>query len=288
MSGESARGGPGEPVDVGWDDPRLDDYRALRERDLRSTHQGAGAFIAEGKLVVERLVASRYRVRSVLVRADRVAALAPTLARLPAGTPVLRASEELFARLPGVRFHQGALAAGEEGPPRAPAEVLERATRVVVLAGVGNHDNVGGVFRNVAALAGSGGAVLLDPRTSDPLYRKAIRVSMGWALHVPFARLTPFPDGLEELRARGFRLLALSPREDARDLARLARPLPPRAALLLGSEGDGLDAAAMARADEVVRIPLARGVDSLNLSVACALALYALGPPSAAPGSAGG
>ncbi len=148
-----------------------------------------------------------------------------------------------------------------------------------MLASVVNHDNVGGVFRDVAALAGAGGAVLLDPRSADPLYRKSIRVSMGWALHVPFARLAPFPEALLRLRERGFRLLALSPHEGARDLGEITQAPPERAALLLGAEGAGLDRTTLALADEVVRIPIARGVDSLNLSVACAITLHALGAP---------
>src|SRR5262245_58225784 len=202
---------------VELDDPRLDDYRGLRERELRARPDGRGLFVCEGTLVVERLLSSPYRVRSLFVREDRLGALDALLGRVPAGTPIYCAPTEVFARTGGVDFHQGVLAVGEEGPPREPEDVLERATRVVVLAGAINHDNVGGVFRDVAALAGpasagaAGGAVLLDPRTADPLYRKSIRVSMGWVLHVPFARLAPFPAGLGRLRARGFRLLALSP-----------------------------------------------------------------------------
>ncbi len=261
------------------EDPRLADYRSLRERELRTTEVGAGRFIAEGKLVVERLFSSRYRVRSAFVRIDRLEELRPLFEPLPPTTPIYCASAEVFARVSGVRFHQGVLAVGEEKAPLGLDEILERATRIAVLASVVNHDNIGGVFRDVAALAGAAGAVLLDPRSADPLYRKSIRVSMGWALHVPFARLAPFPEALERLREQGFRLLALSPREGARDIGEIAQAPPERAALLLGAEGAGLERSTLALADEVVRVPIARGVDSLNLSVACAITLHALGAP---------
>jgi tRNA G18 (ribose-2'-O)-methylase SpoU len=260
------------------DDERVADYRVLRERELRTVPAGAGRFVAEGTLVVERLISSRYAVRSLFVREDRLAPLAPLLAGLPPATPVFTATREVFAGTGGLDFHQGVLAVGEEGPPRRPGELLERATRLVLLAGAINHDNVGGVFRDVAALAGERGAVLLDPRTADPLYRKSIRVSMGWALHVPFARLGTLAAGLELLRERGFRRLALSPFAGARDLGEVARERPERVALVLGSEGEGLDAATLEAADAVVRIPIEPGVDSLNLSVACGIALHALRP----------
>ncbi len=259
-------------------DPRLADYRALRERELRSVRRGARRFVAEGTLVVERLFSSRHRVRSVFLREDRLEPLAPLLATLPEETPVYCASTEVFTRTNGLNFHQGVLAVGEQREPVDQDELLARAKRVVVLVAAISHDNLGGVFRDVAALAGPEGAVLLDPRSADPLYRKSIRVSMGWALHVPFARLDPFPAGLERLRERGFRLLALSPGERSRDLSDVACERHEKLALLLGTEGDGLDASTLEAADEVVRIPIAPGVDSLNMAVACGIALHALRP----------
>jgi tRNA G18 (ribose-2'-O)-methylase SpoU len=270
---------PATVTRVELDDPRLADYRGLRERDLRTRPDGGGGcFVCEGTLVVERLLASHYRVRSLFVREDRLAALGALLAAVPAATPVYCAPSEVFARTGGVNFHQGVLALGEEGAPADLDALLARATRVVVLVGAINHDNVGGVFRDVAALAGERGAVLLDPRSADPLYRKSIRVSMGWVLHVPFVRLVALDAGLERLRARGFERLALSPASRGRDLGELVRRPPARAALLLGTEGQGLDAATLAAADALVRIPMEPGVDSLNLSVACGIALHALRP----------
>src|SRR5262249_36257417 len=144
---------------------------------------------------------------------------------------------------------------------------------LVVLEDLANHDNVGGIFRAVGALGGIGtAAAILSPRCCDPLYRKAIRVSMGMALRVPSARLEPWPAGLSALQEAGFTLLALTPRSDATPIDVLAPIAKP--ALLLGAEGPGLSDAAMAMADRRVRIPIARGVDSLNVVVATGIALH--------------
>jgi tRNA G18 (ribose-2'-O)-methylase SpoU len=264
------------------DDPRVAPYRALRERELRTLPEAReqGWFVAEGKLVFERLLASRYRVLSAFVDERRLEELAPALARLPAGTPVYAAPLELHARISGAKFHQGLLALGEAGAPRSAREIVESATCLVVLEGLVNHDNLGAVFRNVAALAGAGGGVLLDPRSVDPLYRKALRVSMGWVLHVPFARVAPWPAGLDVVRAAGFQLVALTPRAGAVDLERVAAMRPPRVALLVGAEEPGLSEEALAAADLRARIPIARSVDSLNLAAATAIALHRLAPSS--------
>jgi tRNA G18 (ribose-2'-O)-methylase SpoU len=176
----------------------------------------------------------------------------------------------------GMEFHHGCLAAGERGPePSADAVLAEtRSPRLMVLEGLGDSSNVGALFRN--ALAFGVGAVFLAPGTADPLYRKAIRVSSGATVAMPFARLKDWPNDLERLRAAGYTVLALTPREDAMDIAELGagRPLPARLALLLGTEGRGLSADALAAADLQVRIPMAPEMDSLNVAAAGAVALH--------------
>ena len=261
-------------------DPRLAPYAALGERELRTLPEAREKrlFVAEGRLVLERLLASRHRVQSLFVHEDRVAELQPLLARLEAQVPVLVARGELHERVSGVAFHQGLLALGEAAPDPTLAELAARCTRLVVLESVNNHDNIGTVLRNLAALCGPSGGLVCDPRSADPLYRKSIRVSMGWALHVPTARAESWPAALTELKRAGFRLLALTPHEDAREIGELARGTDPLA-LLLGAEGPGLSLAAMSAADERVRIAIAPEVDSLNLASACAIALHALRSP---------
>ena len=228
--------------------------------------------------MLERLLDSRHRVRALFVSEERLPELAPLFARLEAAVPVLVAGRELHERTCGVAFHQGLLALGEAAPDPSPQELAARCTHLVVLESVNNHDNLGTVLRNLAALCGSGGGLLLDPRCADPLYRKSIRVSMGWALHVPTARAASWPGALSELRREGYRVLALTPRAQARPIRELARA-ESKLALLLGAEGPGLSEEALAAADECVRIAIAPGVDSLNLASACAIALHALAEP---------
>lgn len=267
------------------DDARVAPFRALRERELRTHDEPAarGWFIAEGKLVFERLLTSPHRVRSVFVDEARVEELAPQLAKLPIDTPVYTAPVELHASISGAKFHQGLLALGERAREPALDDLLERATRIVVLEGIVNHDNVGAVFRNVAALAGERGAVLLDPTCADPLYRKAIRVSMGWVLHVPFARLAPWPSALQRVKERGFRALALTPGPGSIDIDVAARMRYPRVALLVGAEEPGLTPAALAAADARVRVPISAHVDSLNLAATSAIALHRFAPEAPSP-----
>ena len=260
-------------------DPRLAPYAALGERELRTLPEAREArlFVAEGRLVFERLLASRHRVHSLFVHEDRVADLHPLLARLDAQVPVLVARGELHERVSGVAFHQGLLALGEAAPDPTLSELAARSARLVVLESVNNHDNIGAVLRNLAALCGESGGLVCDPRSADPLYRKSIRVSMGWALHVPTARAGSWPGALAELRASGYRILALTPQADAREITEPALQHA-KLALLLGAEGPGLSSAAMSAADERVRISISPEVDSLNIASACAIALHALRP----------
>ncbi len=252
-------------------DPRLSVYRDLRDRDLAG-HEG-GVFIAEGKLVIRRLAASPYPVRSVLVTPARAAELADVLAGVHA--PVYVASHEAIRATVGFDLHRGALAAAGRLPLPDPGALLAAARTVVVLEAVGDHENLGAIFRTCGALGAD--AVLLDRRCSDPLYRRCVRVSMGEVLHVPFTRLTPWPDALAGVRAAGFRVLALTPAPDATPIDLIERPAGDRVALLLGAEGDGLTPVALAAADERVRIPIRAGFDSLNVGHAAAIALHRLG-----------
>lgn len=255
-------------------DPRLSAYTQMRERDLVGRE---GRFIAEGEVVLRVLLsgAARFRIESVLVSPERLPGLAPALAGLDA--PVYVAAKPVMGAVAGFPIHRGVLAVGLRGPEPDPDALVPAGPALLVgLVGLSNHDNVGGLFRNAAAFGAD--AVLLDAETCDPLYRKAIRVSAGTSLTVPFARL-PTGDALLALCER-HRLtpLALSPRGE--DIGRL--PPLPRALLLLGTEGPGLPEALMARARRVA-IPMAPGVDSLNVAVAGAVALHRLGGERLAP-----
>jgi tRNA G18 (ribose-2'-O)-methylase SpoU len=252
-------------------DPRLADYVRLTDVHLRRSLEAAhGLFIAEGEKVIRRAIAAGYPIRSLLVADDRLAAIADAARLVDAPLYVLPA--EQVAELTGYRVHRGALASMQRLPLPTAAEVLAGARRVVVLEDIVDHANVGAVFRCVAALGFD--AVLLAPRCADPLYRRAVKVSMGAVLQVPYARLPDWRDGLAGLRAAGFRLLALTPDPAAVPIADV--PPPGRLALLIGTEGAGLSDRWAAAADQAVRIPMSRGVDSLNVAAAAAIACYLL------------
>lgn len=254
---------------------RLSDARARRRMEAPDPERGvSGFFIAEGPAVIERLIASGRRVRSVLLDPARFEALAPALEALEA--PVYLAGRDVLADVAGFDVHRGALASAERWPLPEPAALLRSAHRVVVLEGINDHENLGALFRNAAALAID--AVLLCPRCCDPLYRRSVRVSMGHVLSLPWARLEPWPRALGALAAHGFMLVALTPDPDAEPLETL-RPVGDHLALLLGAEGPGLSLSALAQSDRRVRIPMARGVDSLNVATAAAIAFYAFRPP---------
>jgi tRNA G18 (ribose-2'-O)-methylase SpoU len=252
------------------DDPRVADYRAVRERDLVGR---AGGFIAEGVVVLEKLVAGgRHPLRSVLVDQKRLAALCPLLERLGDAVPVYAAGQPVMDAVVGFHIHRGVLAAGtraEPGLDELLTALPERAL-VVALSGIANHDNMGGLFRNAAAFGAD--AVALDADCCDPLYRKAIRVSVGAALTVPFARGGGPDELVTRLQAAGLEVLALSPGGET-DLAELARP--PRAAVLFGAEGPGLAPQVLARV-RTVRIAMAGGFDSLNVATASGIVLHRL------------
>jgi tRNA G18 (ribose-2'-O)-methylase SpoU len=257
------------------EDPRLADYAQLTDMELRTSMESAqGLFIAEGTKVISRAVAAGYPVRSVLLAERRLG----DLPALPAtGTPVYVVPDETAERLTGYRVHRGALASLHRKPLPQTAALAAAARRVIVLEDLVDHANVGAIFRCAAALGVD--AVFLSPRCADPLYRRAVKVSMGAVFAIPYARMSGWYDGLAGLRAAGFRLLALTPDHAAAPIG--AAVVSQRTALLLGSEGDGLSSRWLHEADQAVRIPmhpgaLAAGVDSLNVVAAAAIACHVL------------
>jgi tRNA G18 (ribose-2'-O)-methylase SpoU len=252
------------------DDPRIEPYRAIRERDLAARY---GRFVAEGAVVLRvLLMRSRFAVESVLLSERQVPGLAELLRQVPTGVPVYVASQDVMSAVAGFPIHRGVLAIGRRAATSM-ADVLARLGReatVLGLIGISNHDNVGGIFRNAAAFGAD--AVLLDDTSCDPLYRKAIRVSVGGSLIVPFARAGAAMELVDALAAAGFELAALSP-GGAEPLEAYRRA--PRTALLLGAEGPGLPTQIMRRA-RTVRIAMAPGFDSLNVATASGIALHHL------------
>lgn len=248
-------------------DPRIADYRDIRERDLVGRR---GCFVAEGEVVLRLLLRSpRRRAASVLIAEKRWAALAPMLQDCEA--PIYLADQAVLDAVAGFEMHRGILAIGESADPVAPEELLAGLggpALVVCLFGIGNHDNMGGIFRNAAAFGAD--AVLLDTECCDPLYRKAIRVSVGAALTMPFARFSSGDDIVDILNGHGFTSLALSP-SGASVLAKM--PRPPRTAILLGSEGPGLAPHIMAKAT-TVRISMKGALDSLNVATSSGIVLH--------------
>ena len=257
-------------------DPRLDDFRDLTEADRRPDRPGGrGLVIAEGVPVVQRLLGSPYPVRAVLGVGPRVDALRRDLD--PVDVPVYLASAGLMTGVVGFHLNRGVLAVADRAPAPDLAALLAAARRVLVCEGINDHENLGALFRNAAALGAD--AVLFGDRCADPLYRRSVRVSMGHVLRVPFAPLPSWPSGLSLLREAGFTVVALTPRQPSEPLSGVDGAAA-RLALLVGAEGPGLTAAALAAADARVHIPMADGVDSLNVATAAAVALYALRNPT--------
>jgi tRNA(Leu) C34 or U34 (ribose-2'-O)-methylase TrmL len=255
-------------------DPRLAVYLGLRDHALRQHRESrggdlAGVFIAEGDIVVERALRAGYRLLHALVDGSRTAPL-PGL--VDENVPIFAAAVPVIERITGMGVHRGMLACFERRPLASLAAVLSNSRRVVVAEGVNNPTNVGVIVRSAAALGVD--ALLLDPTCSDPLYRRASRVSMGEVFRFPYARTDPLPDGLRPLREAGFLLVALTPAPDAIDIA--AVPTHDRIALVLGAEGHGITEPTMAAADLRARIPMHCDVDSLNVGSAAAVACYAL------------
>ena len=259
----------------GADDPRVAAYLCVRDGELVRSR---GLFVAEGRHIVRRVVEQdRFRVHSVLVNDAALHHLESAMARLGADVPILVGGARTLADIAGYDVHRGCLALVHRPSPTPVDTLIAAGATLVVLEAVSNADNVGGIFRNAAAF-GAGG-VLLSPACCDPLYRKAIRTSMGATLRVPFASagVADWPRVLTRIKAAGFTIVALTPREPSATLEAFAlRPRPPRLALIAGAEGTGLTSAVEAAADVRVRIPISGSVDSLNVAVAAGIALHAL------------
>ena len=253
-------------------DPRLDDFRDLNSIDRRpDLPSGKGLVIAEGVLVVQRMLASRFVPRAFLGTERRLGELADDLRTTDA--PFYLANAEVMAAVVGFHLNRGVLAAAPRPVELSTSQILEGARTIAVLEGVNDHENLGSVFRNAAGLGVD--AIVFGRGCADPLYRRAVRVSMGHALLVPYAWSSEWPNELEVLRDNGFRVLAMTPNPAALTLAAAMETLEgEKVAILVGAEGPGLNERTMRASDVRVRIPMARGTDSLNVATAAAMAFY--------------
>ena len=251
-----------------FDDPRLAAYRNVSDAELLRRRN---CFVAEGRLVVGRLLESAHQVESILVNHASFHALQAQLSRMAHDVPIYVCDTPDFAAITGFNLHRGCLALAQRPRERPLADLIGGADLILALEAVSDPDNVGSAFRNAAAF---GASVVLNDACCDPLYRKAVRTSMGSVLRVPYARVDDWPDALRALKREGFTVVALTPRDDAMELHRRARTANQRIAVLVGSEGPGLSEEAEALADVRVRIPMSREVDSLNLATATGIALH--------------
>lgn len=272
--GTSLTGVPIEITDP--TDPRVADYVSLTDVVLRRrTEPERGLYIAESQKVIRRALRAGHRPRSYLMARRWLDDLRDIVAEAEAdGIPVYYGEHPVIEQLTGFHLHRGALAAMQRPVLPSAASLVRDARRVVVLEDVVDHTNVGAIFRSAAALGVD--AVLVTPRCADPLYRRSIRVSMGTVFQVPWTRIDPWPAGMGLLRDAGLTVAAMALSDDSVSLAELEAAPPERLALVVGTEGDGLSHRTMAEADLTVRIPMAGGVDSLNVAAASAVAMWAL------------
>jgi tRNA G18 (ribose-2'-O)-methylase SpoU len=272
---------PIEITDPG--DERVRDYFTLTDVALRTKVEPVrGLYLAESEKVVRRSLAAGHRPRSFLMGQRWLTDLSDLVERAESqSVPVYFAQPGVIEAMTGFHLHRGVLASMHRPELPAPAELLRNASRVVVLEDIVDHTNVGAVFRSAAALGVD--AVLVTPRCADPLYRRAVRVSMGTVFQVPWTRIDPWPSGVQVLRDHGFTVAAFALGDGAISLDDLAADQPERLAMIFGTEGDGLSRLAIKRADLIVRIPMAGGVDSLNMAAASAVAIWALRPPRQGP-----
>ena len=271
--GERSERGMSSVVDIGDPaDERLDDFRDLNSVDRRpDLPTGKGLVIAEGVLVVQRMLASRFRPRAMLGTDRQLRELAADLGATDA--PYYRVTAEVMADVVGFHLNRGVLAAAQRPGELTVDKVLHGARTVAVLEGVNDHENLGSIFRNAAGLGVD--AVVFGTGCAVPLYRRAVRVSMGHALLVPYAWATAWPGDLTILRDKGFRVLAMTPDPTAPTMSEAMPTVGDgRVAILVGAEGPGLTETAMRTSDVRVRIPMSRGTDSLNVATAAALAFY--------------
>ncbi|MGB3410934.1 MAG: RNA methyltransferase [Microthrixaceae bacterium] len=255
-------------------DERLGDFRHLNDpaarRDIEEA--GHGLFIVEGLLALDQLLASDHRVRSLLITPNRLTRLSHQIESLrAAGAEILVADRSVLRQAAGFDVHRGVLASVDRPPQQSLDTLLSAAQRVVVLEGVNDHENLGSIFRNCAALGID--AVILDGTTADPLYRRSIRVSLGWATRLPYARYESTDAAISSMRANGFRPIALTPATEALDVDEAAARglLDDRVALFVGAEGPGLQDTTIEMCDAKVRIPMHPGVDSLNVATSLAV-----------------
>jgi len=255
-------------------DPRLDDYRDLNHSDTRPDLPGGkGLVIAEGSLVIPRLVQSRFPVRSIVGFEPKLSGLLETLGEVD--VPVYKVTREVLAKVAGFDMHRGLVAAADRAPEMTVDEVIAGASTLCILEGVGDHENIGSIFRNAAGLGVDG--VLFGASCADPLYRRVVRVSMGHVLRLPFAHMegktTNWQHGLARLQEAGFQVIALTPNPTAANLQDVIDPTR-KTAILVGAEGPGLTEHAMRATDVRARIPMQPGTDSLNVATAAAIGFY--------------
>jgi tRNA G18 (ribose-2'-O)-methylase SpoU len=269
---------PIEITDPG--DERVRDYFTLTDVALRTKIEPVrGLYLAESEKVVRRSLAAGHRPRSFLMGQRWLTDLSDLVERAESqSVPVYFAQPDVIEAMTGFHLHRGVLASMHRPELVAPALLLKDASRVVVLEDIVDHTNVGAVFRSAAALGVD--AVLVTPRCADPLYRRAVRVSMGTVFQVPWTRIDHWPAGVQVLRDHGFTVAAFALGDGAIRLDDLAGDQPDRLAMIFGTEGDGLSRLAIKGADLIVKIPMAGGVDSLNIAAASAVAIWALRPPA--------
>ena len=254
--------------------PELNDFTQLTDVALRRVREPEeGLYLAESSKVIARAIAAGHKPRAVLTTEAWLSQLGESLTEHP-DVPVYVGSEAQLEQLTGFHMHRGVLASMHRPADRDPLELLQASKRVVVLEDLTDHTNVGAIFRSVAALGAD--AVLLSPACADPLYRRAVRVSMGAVLQVPWARLPDWREAGPMFRDAGYELTAFALRDDAEDLADFVGAVPEKLALMFGSEGPGLSRRALASSARTVLIPMEHSVDSLNVATAAALALWAV------------
>jgi len=266
-------------------DPRIGVFLNQKDAWLKAAHNpetdssaqydsGEGLFIAEGVLVVEQLIRSKFPVHSVLVTTSRAKNIGLVLDQVPEGVPIYCASQAIIDKIVGFPMHRGLLACGKRLPNPDPIELAKGCRAMVVMEDLSNHDNVGSVFRSVAALGGEGVGVWMTKRCCDPLYRKSLRVSMGHVLRVPFAIVDDLGSGLDELSRLGFTSIALTPGVDSITIDESLDRGFDKPMLLFGAEGPGLSDKVLEKADHRVRIEMAKDVDSLNIAVSAAVSMH--------------
>ncbi|WP_265446597.1 TrmH family RNA methyltransferase [Flexivirga meconopsidis] len=259
-------------------DERVKDYFGLTDVALRRRLEPEnGLYLAESEKVIRRALAAGHRPRSYLMGRRWLTDLADLVDQADRdGVPVYVGDPDVIETMTGFHLHRGALASMHRPTLRPYGELVADAQRVLVLEDIVDHTNVGAIFRSAAALGVD--AVLITPRCADPLYRRSVRVSMGTVFQVPWTRVEPWPQAAKTLREQGFSVAALALSEDAVTLDELVADLPERLALVLGAEGDGLSRHTLEVSDQVVRIPMAGGVDSLNVAAATAVVAWATRP----------